>query len=108
MTSETEGSLHGSRLGSSLAVVWLFLAVARLCLPAERGAARGNITGTPETNQTQVTDGVHVQQVLWRNSKVEVEHVAIYGGGHLIPQPYWRYPRGLGPTPKEPNGPDRQ
>src|SRR5439155_7598 len=25
--------------------------------------------------------------------------------GHGIPQPYWRYPRFLGPAPKEPNGP---
>jgi polyhydroxybutyrate depolymerase len=65
-----------------------------------------NITGTPETNETQVTDGVHVEQVLWRNdSKVEVELVAIHGGGHVIPQPYLRYSRILGPTPKEPNGP---
>jgi len=65
-----------------------------------------NISGTPETNETQVTDGVNVQQVLWRNdSKIEVELVAIHGGGHGIPQPYWRYPRLLGPAPKEPNGP---
>ena len=65
-----------------------------------------NITGTPETNQTQMTDGVHVEQVLWRNDpKVEVELIAIHGGGHVIPQPYRRSPRILGPTPKEPNGP---
>jgi polyhydroxybutyrate depolymerase len=65
-----------------------------------------NIAGTPETNGTPVTDGAHVQQVLWRNdSTVEVELVAIHGGGHVIPQPYWRYPRILGPTPREPNGP---
>jgi polyhydroxybutyrate depolymerase len=65
-----------------------------------------NIIGTPETSETQVTDGFHVEQVLWRNdSKIEVELVAIHGGGHGIPQPYWRYPRFLGPAPKEPNGP---
>jgi len=65
-----------------------------------------NIAGTPQTNETQVADGVHVQRVLWRNgSRVEVELVAIHGGGHGIPQPYWRYPRILGPTPREPNGP---
>ena len=65
-----------------------------------------NIAGTPETNETQVADGVRVEQVLWRkDSKVEVELVAIHGGGHGIPQPYWRYPRFLGPAPKEPNGP---
>jgi polyhydroxybutyrate depolymerase len=65
-----------------------------------------NITGTPETSETQVTDGFHVERVIWRNeSKIEVELVAIRGGGHGIPQPYWRYPRLLGPAPKEPNGP---
>ncbi|HKH47972.1 MAG TPA: hypothetical protein VKM72_25215 [Thermoanaerobaculia bacterium] len=64
------------------------------------------IIGAPETNETQVTDEAHVEQVLWRNdSKVEVELMAIHGGGHGIPQPYVRYPRLLGPTPKEPNGP---
>jgi polyhydroxybutyrate depolymerase len=66
-----------------------------------------HITGTPQTHQAQVAGGFRVEQVLWHNgSKVEVELVAIYGGGHVIPQPYWRYPRLLGPTPKEPNGPE--
>ena len=65
-----------------------------------------SITGTPETSQTQMTDRAHVEQVLWRNDpKVEVKLVAIHGGGHVTPQPYWRSPRILGPTPKEPNGP---
>ena len=65
-----------------------------------------NIAGTPETTDTQMADGVHVEQVLWRNeSKVEVELVATHGGGHGIPQPYRRHPRLLGPSPKEPNGP---
>lgn len=65
-----------------------------------------NIAGTPETNNTQVVGGVHVEYVLWQsNSKAEVELVAIHGGGHGIPQPYRRAPRILGPSPKEPNGP---
>jgi polyhydroxybutyrate depolymerase len=65
-----------------------------------------DITGAPETNETQVADDAHTEQVLWRNdSNVEVELMAIHGGGHVIPQPYSRYPRLLGPTPKEPNGP---
>ena len=64
------------------------------------------INGAPETNETQVADEAHVEQVLWRNdSKVEVELMAIHGGGHGMPQPYVRYPRLLGPTLKEPNGP---
>ena len=65
-----------------------------------------NITGTPEASESEVADGVRVERVLWRNdSHVEVELLAIHGGGHTMPQPYWRYPRLLGPTPKEPNGP---
>lgn len=65
-----------------------------------------NIVGAPKTNQTLVADKVSVEQVLWRNgSKAEVELVAIHGGGHGLPQPYWRRPRLLGPSPMEPNGP---
>src|ERR1017187_4718347 len=64
------------------------------------------ISGTPERNETEVADGVRVEQVLWRNnSNVEVELVAVHGGGHGIPQPNRRHPRLLGPSPKEPNGP---
>jgi polyhydroxybutyrate depolymerase len=69
-------------------------------------AALNNLTGAPETSQTPASDGFRVEQVLWHNdAKIEVELVAIHGGGHGIPQPYWRYPRMLGPMPKEPNGP---
>jgi len=66
-----------------------------------------HIAGTPTTNETQVADGVRVEHVLWRNdSKVEVELVAIHGGGHGMPQPYRRRPRLLGPSPMQPNGPE--
>ena len=69
-------------------------------------AKLNHITGTPETNETQAADGIRVEHVLWRNdSNVEVELVAIHGGGHGIPQPYRRGPRLLGPSAKEPNGP---
>jgi polyhydroxybutyrate depolymerase len=65
------------------------------------------ITGPPVTNETQVADGVRVEHVLWCNdSKVEVELVAIHGGGHGMPQPYRRRPRLLGPSPMQPNGPE--
>lgn len=64
------------------------------------------ITGAPETTEIQGAGKNRVEQVLWRNgSNVEVELVAIHGGGHGLPQPYRRYPRIQGPTPKEPNGP---
>lgn len=69
-------------------------------------ATLNHITGAPETKETSATDGDHVEQVLWRNgSKVEVELIALHGGGHGLPQPYSRYPRILGPTFREPNGP---
>jgi polyhydroxybutyrate depolymerase len=65
-----------------------------------------HLVGTPATKQTPVVDGVSVEQFFWRNdSKVEVELVAIHGGGHGIPQPYFRRPRLLGPSPMAPNGP---
>jgi len=55
---------------------------------------------------TPVADDIRVAELVWRNDgPIEVEFVSIIGGGHVIPQPAWRYPRILGPTPKEPNGP---
>ena len=66
-----------------------------------------HIGGLPATNRMQVAGGVQVEHVVWGNSStVEVELVAIHGGGHGIPQPYRRGPRLLGPSPSAPNGPD--
>ncbi|MBL0124090.1 MAG: alpha/beta fold hydrolase [Betaproteobacteria bacterium] len=89
---------------------------------AQYFANRNQLAGTPATTQTTVADGVSVEQVLWKkdaknkDSKdkdakdidpiVEVELVAIHGGGHGLPQPYWRRPRLLGPSPMAPNGPE--
>jgi hypothetical protein len=74
---------------------------------AQYFADLNHLSGAPGTNETNVADGVRVEHVLWRNdSKVEVELVAIHGGGHGMPQPYRRRPRLLGPSPKEPNGPE--
>jgi len=95
--------------GGEVNLFGLFYRNGRVRSSRESGqyfADLNNIAGTPETNETQVADGVRVEQVLWRNnSKVEVELVATHGGGHGIPQPYRRHPRLLGPSPKEPNGP---
>ena len=69
-------------------------------------ADRNQIAGTPTTTRTEVADGVGVEQTLWRDdSRLEVELVAIQGGGHGLPQPWWRRPRLLGPSPMAPNGP---
>jgi polyhydroxybutyrate depolymerase len=63
------------------------------------------IMTTPQKLESQASDGMSTERLLWHNDTKEVELVAIHGGGHVIPQPYWRFPRILGPTPKEPNGP---
>jgi polyhydroxybutyrate depolymerase len=65
-----------------------------------------HLAGAPARTETPPAGGDHVEQVLWRDaSKVEVELIAVHGGGHGMPQPYARYPRILGPTPKDLNGP---
>ena len=89
-------------------------------------ADRNQLTGTPDTKSTAVADGVSVEQVLWHKAaknmaanstaanntdandsgtRAEVELVAIHGGGHGLPQAYWRRPRLLGPSPMAPDGP---
>jgi len=69
-------------------------------------AGLNNIADTPQTTDTLTAGGTRVERMLWRNgSGVEVELVTVHGGGHGMPQPYWRRPRILGPSPKEPNGP---
>ena len=65
-------------------------------------AGLNDIADAPQA-QTQAPG---VERMLWRNgSGVEVELVTVHGGGHGMPQPYWRRPRILGPSPSEPNGP---
>jgi polyhydroxybutyrate depolymerase len=95
--------------GGSVSLLGLFYKLGKVRSSRESGqyfADLNHITGRPERNESQVADGVRVERVLWRNdSNVEVELVAIHGGGHGIPQPYRRHPRLLGPSPKEPNGP---
>lgn len=64
------------------------------------------ISGQPQTNETQAAGG-EIERFLWHNgSRVDVELVAVHGGGHGIPQPYQRRPRLLGPSPSAPNGPE--
>ncbi len=73
---------------------------------AQYFADLNQLTGEPETKRTAAADGVTVEQVLWRNdAKPEVELVAINGGGHGLPQRYFRRPRLLGPSPMAPDGP---
>lgn len=73
---------------------------------AQYFADLNRLGGKPETSGIPAGGGIRVEQLLWRNgSGVEVELVAIHGGGHGTPQPYQRHPRLLGPPMDEPNGP---
>jgi len=63
------------------------------------------LTDAPAIVPNQAADSAKVEQLLWRNDgKAEVALVAIHGGGHGLPQPYYRRPRLLGPSPMAPNG----
>jgi polyhydroxybutyrate depolymerase len=100
--------------GGNVSLFGLFYKNGKVLSSRESGqyfADLNHLGGAPKTNETEVADGVHVEQVTWHNDgvnggKIEVELVAIHGGGHGIPQPYRRHPRLLGPSPKEPNGPE--
>jgi hypothetical protein len=48
---------------------------------------------------------VNNKQLWAKDAKVKVELLTVVGGGHVLPQPYWRAPRILAPTLREPNGP---
>ena len=73
---------------------------------AEYFAVWNHITSVPQVSQTTVAEGVRIEQSLWSNGgQAEVELVTIHGGGHGLPQPYWRRPRLLGPSPMAPDGP---
>lgn len=72
---------------------------------AQYFADLNKLADAPAIVPNQAADSAKVEQLLWRNDgKAEVELVAIHGGGHGLPQPYYRRPRLLGPSPMAPNG----
>ena len=72
---------------------------------AQYFAEQNKIADAPRPNPAVVTGDAKVEHTLWRNNtKFEVELVTVHGGGHGLPQPYWRRPRLLGPSPMTPNG----
>jgi len=95
--------------GGDVSLFGLFVKRGAVLSARESGqyfAALNHVAGLPRTNETQAAGGVQVERILWHNSsKVEVELVAVHGGGHGIPQPYQRHPRLLGPSPAAPDGP---
>lgn len=73
---------------------------------AEYFAGMSGLSADPEMSTTDAADGIKVERSVWRGVQpAEVELVAIKGGGHSVPQAAWRYPRILGPTAREPDGP---
>ena len=62
------------------------------------------IVGGPVTTRSISADGFGIEQSIWSNgSGAEVELIAIDGGGHAFPQPYYRARRILGSSPRDPN-----
>lgn len=70
-------------------------------------ADRNRIAGKPQVSQTQTAQGSRVEHARWQaaDGRIEVELVTLHGAGHVLPQPWARRPRLLGPSPIEPNGP---
>jgi polyhydroxybutyrate depolymerase len=60
----------------------------------------------PETESRALSGSIRVDRASWVAAGAEIELVAIHGAGHVIPQPAYRYPRLLGPTPRTLNGPE--
>lgn len=67
---------------------------------AQYFATLNGIAGAPMASDR----GAGPKRLVWRNESAEIDLVA-HDGGHVIPQPFVRYPRLLGPTPKT-NGPE--
>jgi polyhydroxybutyrate depolymerase len=95
--------------GGEVSLLGLFYKGGTVLSASESGqyfAEHNQIANAPQIDQTTVIDDVGVEQVSWRNDgKVAVELVVIHGGGHGLPQQYYRRPRLLGPSPMEPDGP---
>ena len=62
-------------------------------------AQRNGIAGAPVVHETILNDGFGIAETRWRGANGKtIEVLAIEGGGHGLPQPYFRNPRLLGPT----------
>ncbi len=69
-------------------------------------AERAKITSQPQVTVIPKANGAALRRTTWLGSENnEVELDAIQGGGHGIPQQYWRAPRFLGPTVSDIDGP---
>ena len=66
--------------------------------------------GPPETTRlphVKESDPTSVERTAWTApGKPPVILYTIHGGGHVVPQPYYRYPRNVGRTTEDLNAPD--
>jgi polyhydroxybutyrate depolymerase len=101
--------------GGEVSLFGLFYKNGKVRSARESGqyfADLNHIAGAPAKHETSVANGIRVEQLLWQDGhRVDVDVEAIHGGGHGMPQPYWRRPwllgtLLLGPSPSEPNGPE--
>ncbi|MBQ0796138.1 PHB depolymerase family esterase [Zhongshania sp.] len=77
---------------------------------AEHFARTAGYHGAPSETKyflnSQHDDPTATKYIAWRdNQHAEIMLYTVTGGGHTIPQPYFRFPRILGATGKEINGP---
>ncbi|HEY4265837.1 MAG TPA: hypothetical protein VGM72_11005 [Micropepsaceae bacterium] len=63
-------------------------------------AGRNGLSNAPETTRLahkNNADKTWVEQTAWTApGKPSVVLYTIHGGGHVVPQPYWRFPRNVG------------
>jgi polyhydroxybutyrate depolymerase len=66
--------------------------------------------GSPETTRlphVKASDPTSVDRVAWTApGKPPVILYTIHGGGHVVPQPFYRYPRVVGRMTEDLNAPD--
>jgi polyhydroxybutyrate depolymerase len=72
-------------------------------------AERNGVSGPPQTARLphrNDADKTWVEQISWTApGKPSVVLYAIHGGGHVVPQPYWHFPRNVGPQTEDLDAP---
>jgi polyhydroxybutyrate depolymerase len=96
--------------GGEVALYGLFMKRGEVISSLESAQFFAELNGAatvPETESAAFANNVRVDRTRWiGGGGEEIVLVAIHGAGHVIPQPIYRYPPLLGPTPREPNGPE--
>src|ERR1700688_5004886 len=83
--------------------------VALFLQPQQRKSSHGEMILTPPTEELlphrDANDPTSVQRFRWlRAGNPYVDFYAVHGGGHAVPQPYFRFPRLLGHTTADIDG----